>query len=290
MQSLEISELNERGANAPLAYTLEEFLAGKTIGARRLDLKLNSNLILQVLMIVKDPSAPFIFQFHGALNRDKYAPPRFERLATAKELDCNFVFFADPSLNADERLQLAWYVGSETIDLHSVIAKAVREISKSYNVRRPILIGSSGGGFAALQVGGYVNDAIVVPINAQTVIPAYRVDGSDGAVRLFQRTVFPTFFGEENQFSDTWWHSIASKVSVPERYRLGLPIHVDIWQNTNDIHHVEHHFEPLVSVLKTWKTQSFEVHEYDGPHAHVIPDTETYKSAIRSAVERTKDR
>lgn len=50
--------------------------------------------------------------FHGANSARKLSYPRFERVASLKNQGASLIAFADPTLQLDRTLDLAWYLGA----------------------------------------------------------------------------------------------------------------------------------------------------------------------------------
>ncbi|WP_144984510.1 hypothetical protein [Halomonas sp. C22] len=95
----------------------------------------------------------FLAGFHGAIrNRAKTTPPYFHFRGVAKQIDIPLVSFSDPSLEKNEAINLAWFIGDEVESkLTSAIASFLDYVVSSKN-SKVILSGGSGGGFAALNI------------------------------------------------------------------------------------------------------------------------------------------
>lgn len=228
-------------------------------------------------------------QYHGALDRQKYAPPRFERLATLKELGRTTLLIADPTILLHERLQLAWYTGWEGLDLPAFIGGVVRHLATVLGSSDVVHVGSSGGGFAALQVGPHTPGSMVLAMNPQTSIGRYRIeDQFMGVQRAYVQHVMPHLWTgpiEQLGWGSSWWHPMADRMSAVHRYGLPQPVRVHFVQNMNDHHHVEHHLKPFAESAGTWMgADELRVSEHDGPHAHVAPDDQRYRVSLEATL------
>src|SRR5699024_3475519 len=98
--------------------------------------------------------------FHGAVDRAKMRLPIFLRWRYQLDLGlCPALAVADPTLDLSAAMRFGWYLGTEHDELTPPIAMAFRRTAESLGVRRVVLAGSSGGGFAALQVGSMLPEA-----------------------------------------------------------------------------------------------------------------------------------
>lgn len=175
--------------------------------------------------------------FHGALDRGKYTLPRFERLQGLNSLGSPHLVFSDPTLDLDPQLTLGWYLGTQQHDVQSAIAQFVLERMEAGGYKRVLLSGSSGGGYAALQVASMVPDSIAVVFNPQTRIRQY--------FPRFANMALDTAFGHRTLSFDE-----ELRLDVLARYRHLQPsIKIYFVQNIGDEHHDMRHRGPLVDAL-----------------------------------------
>lgn len=177
--------------------------------------------------------------FHGALDRGKYSLPRFERGQSLSGLGINQMVFADPTLDLDPGVSLAWFLGTETQDLHEEMALLVGERMKALGMDRVVLSGSSGGGFAALQVAAFLPESRVIAFNPQTCVTSYHA-------RLAQKAtdvVFPN-----GRLSDA---RIRQRLDAAERYKaLNSKVDVLFIRNDGDSHHSSEHRQPFLEKIE----------------------------------------
>src|SRR5699024_735132 len=174
--------------------------------------------------------------FQGAVDRAKMRLPIFLRWRYQLELGLGpTLAIADPTLDLSAAMRLGWYLGTERDERTPHIATAIRRTAEALGARHIVLVGSSGGGFAALQVGSLLPDAMVVAMSPQTDLRKY-------SRRLVQSAVAPAL-----GVSDLPDPGVdASRLSVPERYRnLDALPEVELISNPGDKVHVTRHEGPL---------------------------------------------
>ncbi|WP_418606724.1 DUF6270 domain-containing protein [Georgenia sp. SUBG003] len=139
-------------------------------------------------LLVRRNSDALVVSLHGALERSLYELPRFERLTTlAAGRAENLLFLADTTLGLRSDLNLAWYVGTESDNLTARYAKYIASLAEQTGVRRLVLVGISGGGFAALALSHMLPGSVALAISPQTRIGVYE----EWAYERFIETAFP---------------------------------------------------------------------------------------------------
>lgn len=178
----------------------------------------------------------------GAMSqRNSMAPPFFAGRRLTHELGIPWVAVSDPSMQLADDLLLAWYTGSPGSDAHATLLAALRALADGLD-RDLLLVGGSGGGFAALRLNEELEGrSSVFAWNPQTDL----LDYHPPTVRDYLRTLFP---GEGLD-------PIAEREAVEARlaeegigHRVGTldaGRRVVVFQNAGD-HHVEGHLLPLV--------------------------------------------
>lgn len=245
---------------------------------------------LHALLVNKEADT-LVVSFHGAVNRIETSLPRFERLKTLKEGDFNSLFFGDPTLYLDDKLSLSWFTGWQSVDIHRVIATWITQIVEQLNVRNLILSGSSGGGFAAMQIGAYIPNSIAVAFNAQTAIPAYKINGVGlGAQRDYFRCVRPAEWSamapaSQTEVSVDWQGHFDERISVLERYKHPMDNYLIVVENDEEFHY-EDHYLPLVEVLRRHQEVGrFRTAIYQGGKVHNPPTLPIFQKYIEEAIE-----
>lgn len=114
-----------------------------------------------------------IVVLHGAIDREKYSPPRFEWLGTLAGRSEHVLYVADPTLSLASDLQIGWYVGTGAEDVLDRVARLVARTRDTIGVQKVLLMGGSAGGYASLMVGARTPDSRVLAFNPQVTIAAY---------------------------------------------------------------------------------------------------------------------
>src|SRR5699024_5605609 len=92
--------------------------------------------------------------FHGSTKRD-VSLPSFSGSRIVEGIPLNRLSISDPSLTADEscRLTLSWFAGSHRqSNLQYFLETVIRRVFQVTGARHRIFMGSSGGGFASLEM------------------------------------------------------------------------------------------------------------------------------------------
>lgn len=89
----------------------------------------------------------------GAVNREKFQLPVYQRWSWAHRFNANVLCVADPGLRLSDAIPLAWYFGTVETNVTQAYAMFISDICKKEDIALSdvVLYGSSGGGFAALQ-------------------------------------------------------------------------------------------------------------------------------------------
>ncbi len=126
------------------------------------------NYVFQTWFKKHDSKKLLVF-LSAAVDRSQHELPVFNRKNWADLYDANVLCISDPTLEYDPDLRCGWYMGNEK---GSALVELSGYISKlGYN--DITFYGSSAGGFAALVLGGMVENSTVVCINPQTDLNKY---------------------------------------------------------------------------------------------------------------------
>lgn len=206
-------------------------------------------------------SSELLVCFSGAQDRAKVTLPRFEWQRQFANVDCHQLFVSDPTLDLDSDLRIGWYLGSAEIDLPEKLAALIREYAHRVGAEKIVTMGTSGGGFAALQTAALIPDARSVAVNPQTDIGRYRA--------RFSRQAASVVFGTPEPHT-------SSRSSVAERLRQAKqPVDLQIILNGGDPHHRDNHVEPLAEACAHLSWVKLHVDEVDWGAGHVsnVPAT-----------------
>ncbi|GAA1118518.1 heparinase II/III domain-containing protein [Arthrobacter flavus] len=177
-------------------------------------------------------------RFHGAINRNKTTLPVFQGSGVDARGGGNFMIFQDPTLDLDKDMILSWYLGEGNTNLYEVMADYIRSVQSQVGATTVMLMGASGGGFAALQVASYLPESVALVFAPQTDIHAYLPQSRNEALQAA--------FGS-NEIPNP---NVLNRTSVVERYsNLAQPPRILYVQNVQDLHHVENHQRPFAAML-----------------------------------------
>lgn len=240
-------------------------------------------------LFVNQKSDTLVVSCHGALPRKTTVLPRFERLRTFLNTSYSSIFFGDPTLHLSEQLSLAWYTGWKELDLYPVLAEWVTKAAHASNAEKILFVGSSGGGFASMQVSALVPGSMAVPLNPQTAIAKYRPKGSLGYARNYVKNVMPHLTpegGVKNISAEVDWSApLAERASALIRYASPVKNYVLYAQNLNDLSHVTDHYEPFKESVESGpNVDRIRFFTYDGQHTHTSPKPEVFKEIMDAAI------
>lgn len=268
----------------------EDFNPPSDPGVTKYRARLPRNKHLDALLI-NQQSDVLVVAFHGATNRDTKTLPRFEWMRTLRGTEYSSMYFSDPCLELDRTLPLAWYTGWKDFDLYPVIASWITTAAEAIGAKRIVLLGSSGGGFAALQISAHIPDSLALAFNCQTRVSKYRASGIKyGHQRAYLKVIMPHLL-PDTKLEDLapgfdWAEPMGERLSAIDRYQQPQPNHVRYVQNMNDHHHVEDHYRPFRNAVEfgpnAGRVQFF---EYEGKELHVPPTPRVFREHLNQAVD-----
>lgn len=283
-------ELNPGGLNAPRSSVGAEFKPRPDVEVQAFRKSLPRKTSLEALLINRNTDT-LVVALHGALGRGKYKLPRFEWLRTVGGMPTSSMYFSDPALRLHPRLELAWFTGWSGCDVPAIIVDWVRRAAEVVGASRVIFQGSSGGGFASLQLSSLMPNSMALAFNGQTDISAYRVSGVRySAQRQYLRVVWPEVFrqlpdGNADTISPAWKKYVDDRVSAVDRYRSPQGNYLFMVQNRDEFHY-EQHFEPLTASLVEAGV-GFRLHTklYRNGPGHFGPPPSVHCEALNEALE-----
>lgn len=125
------------------------------------------------LLIEDNGAATTLVSFHAALGKSGLLPPVFTGRTISQNIGVNRIFVSDPGLLRDGDLAVAWYLGTNDLDLTEVLAEIVGALQKRFGGQHLVFFGMSGGGFAALNLSHEFPGSLAVPVNPQSRILDY---------------------------------------------------------------------------------------------------------------------
>ncbi len=167
--------------------------------------------------------------------------PRFNRFTWRDDFPGTLVCIADPTLTLDPALRLGWYVGSADDDVTEGLARIVEKLADLLGIRleNVYTYGSSGGGFAALQLAARLGRGVTaVAINAQTQVLDYSVRRSVEQFLAASLGGMPAAQARQR---------FATRLSALEAWQqpAAAGARCLLVQNLDDPHHHERHFKPF---------------------------------------------
>jgi hypothetical protein len=121
-----------------------------------------------------NPGRPLIFSFHDSTPRNPNLKlPVFTGLNIIDDLDASYVALSDPSLYLHPELKLAWFSGSDGLELQKLFPALLDKLIALSGARDVICAGGSGGGFAALYYSAHIDGSFAVTWNPHTDIIGY---------------------------------------------------------------------------------------------------------------------
>ena len=202
------------------------------------------------------PTSTVIVCFGAAVSgREQKVAPFFSGTSIGKACGLPMVCVADPTLARANDIGLGWYAGNDEVpQLCREIAARLDELSESCATRRLLLIGGSGGGFAALSVLGFLRrEASAIVWNAQTSISRYHI----GYVHRYVRRAFPEISRKQrvdrlsaSRITRDQLADCMDEAGVLHDLTRAAPLmhHPALYLlNRTDAHHLEQHLEPLLA-------------------------------------------
>ena len=113
--------------------------------------------------------------FSGARTLDTDVIPIFRRWSYYRFIDSIVLNIADPMFAQFQNLTLGWYYGTKTVSYIELLSKIILQVCSllKINTQNLYLFGSSGGGYVALQLSMYINNATHIVINPQIQLDKY---------------------------------------------------------------------------------------------------------------------
>ncbi|MEK8031841.1 hypothetical protein AACH06_13520 [Ideonella sp. DXS29W] len=207
---------------------------------QRLDVKVGAF----VYPLLKQPAkgdSIFVVLGGAVPDRATIELPRFNRFSWRDDFPGTLVCAADPTLTLDPALRLGWYVGKSDDDVITGFARIIERLAQLLGVSldKVYTYGSSGGGFAALQLAARLGRGVTaIAINAQTQVLDYSVK------RSVDRFLSASLGGMP---SDQARERFSTRLSAMAAWQQPQAAQARclLVQNLDDPHHHERHFKPF---------------------------------------------
>ena len=272
--------------NVPVRNAAGPSTLESALGALRYSQKMDNGTPLDILAL-RQPSDVLVVALHGALDRTRFTIPRFEWLTTVRSTGFSYLGFADPSLHLTRKLELSWFTGSSKQDLIPVLQSWVLAAATSFGASKVVITGSSGGGFASLQLARVVPGAVACVFNPQTAINRYVVPRwGTRAQRRYLEVVMPELMPanpEDLDGPDDWTLPLGDRLSAVRAYSHGPGSKVIYNANLSDWHHETHYLPFVDAVEQAGNSQYLRRVEYDQGAGHPLPTRDHFIDGITAA-------
>lgn len=215
-----------------------------------------------------------LVSFHGAVSRTETPlRPRYGYLAQLRQRPESYLAVSDPTLNLDDRVTLAWYIGTEHRDVHAEVADLARSEALRMGASRIVFVGSSGGGFSAMAVAarlpGSVALAFSPSLEINRVTPAHTAN--------FMAAAFPQHRSYEELRAEH-----PTRVSMDAAYAAHPDVDLFLIQNSGDESRVNGSYKPFIRAHAGHGCYRFAMERHgDG---HMAPPPERFHYWLDRAV------
>lgn len=184
----------------------------------------------------RNPRLVIVFQ--GAVKPGRPTAD-FDTSALAQQLDATVISIAEPSLVRSANLATSWYAGHEGFPAQRILVDSLHRIQRALDVTRPIYVGGSSGGFAALYYSWHTPGSVAVAVNPQTSLERHLPK----PVREYRLSCWPALPADAS-LSDV----IDQDLTV--LYGEKVPNAVVYLQNSMDPFHLRNHLGPFLSSIR----------------------------------------
>lgn len=270
-------------------WSADAFAPSSEVGITKYRADVGRDCTLDSLFVNKR-SDVLLVSMHGAIQRATIRLPRFERLRSFLRKDYSSIYFGDPGLYLGEKFSLSWFTGWHETNVPHLIADWVEKAAYASGSSKIVFVGSSGGGFASAQVSSHVPGSAAVVFNPQTVISAYRPNGSLGYGRGFIRNIMPELTprgGLASLDAETDWAApMGDRGSMITRYSRPVQNRLLYVQNDQDHSHWTDHYTPFREATEGGVNGNrIRYSIYTGREGHSAPPSEVFDAALSRAID-----
>lgn len=219
-----------------------------------------------------------VVTFHGSTKKDVNLPI-FAGNNIMKGLPANRLAICDPSITLDSshELILSWFMGSsQQPRLQFFLETTIRRIKEITGAPRLIFFGSSGGGFASLEMSRRFPGSVVFAMNPQTNLQNY-------------------YWPLRDRYLELCWNGMTCLDELPAFVNHDL---IDIYpsvlnntvayvQNTRDKHHIENHQLPFLDKVGGNRRVFSYMGAWGDPHGkgHVAAPKEVVRPILEKLID-----
>lgn len=262
------------------------FAIAPSEGSSRYTYRISPELLVDILLENKGTDT-LIVSFHGAVDRERGALPRFEWLNTLHKKPFSTLYISDPASNTHPELRLGWFLGTEETNLHKALSTLIHHVQVTTEAKNVLLLGLSGGGFAALQVSRYLPGSVALVFNPRTEIPVAQQDGSIWwTFYSYLKSAVPHLAPHQARSELLQEYSrsdLSRRVSARESYASPTPNKVLYVTNVEESYH---NSECVPFRSSVHRQNDVEFLEYRGGSAHTAPTEKLFNSALELAVSK----
>ncbi|MBE0444159.1 hypothetical protein [Psychrobacter sp. FME5] len=186
-------------------------------------------------LYLKKGSDKLFVVLNGAVSEDYKGRVCYHRWSWSDKFPGSVLFITDPTLLKHADLSLAWYIGNLNSKVDKHIARFVEKVAGYLQTEKIVPYGSSGGGFAAIQLACNIDKyaTVAVTINPQVKLSEHRRQPVD----KYLESCWPGY-DVSLLDSDLSFDALSNfKINVPDIIYI---------QNTVDKLHYERHFIPFL--------------------------------------------
>lgn len=216
------------------------------------------------------PGTPLLVVLHGAAATDVRLP-FLSGQSVSRQLNCSKLSISDPSLYLSKNLNLSWYAGNvNQPTLLSDIAGIISKAAQILNAPKIVLLGGSGGGFAAINLAARLQHSTAIAMNPQTDILRYHP--------LHVATyIKQAWNGDKPQFIRQASHNVAEVLENSQTKPTVLYL-----QNKKDEFHVKNHLNKFKDELPGFRFELLMKPWNDG---HTPPPKELISATLKKVIE-----
>ena len=216
-------------------FSLNEFVHSPTLRPGAISIAHNG-LPLDMSLRIKQ-GAPLLVVLHGAASEDVHLP-FLSGQSVSKNLAVSKLSLSDPSLYLNPGLNLSWFAGNtHQPRLHDDLTRVITKVAHHCGAPRIILLGGSGGGFAAISLAARLEHATAVAMNPQTDIFRYHHNHVNAYIDM-------AWGGDRELFISQGVHNL-SRTLLKSTARPQILY----MQNSNDDFHVAHHLQRFIKEI-----------------------------------------
>lgn len=215
-------------------------------GRARMDVAVRGQPFIYPCLFIRQPGERLFVMLGGATgDRSEVTLPKFNRFSWAPDFPGSVLCIADPTLMLNARMRLGWYFGDKAYDATAGLVEVVGRFAEllGFSPKEVVTYGSSGGGFAAMQVAARMGDgATAIAINPQTEVLDY---AQKDIVNEFL-SVCVGGAGREaalDEFGSRLSLSLAWRTAQSRKARCLVV------QNLKDFHHLKRHLRPFAEKM-----------------------------------------